>query len=80
MNSFKDILFLYKMADKINSLNKLKNAMIRFLSTVIQQYPESSSGSDDDFVNLKSIQPHPHPQQPIFSPPPIVETLELLRI
>lgn len=42
--------------------------------TRIQQYPESSSGSDDDLVNINSITPHPHhliPQQPMFSPPPI---------
>lgn len=50
MNSFKDILYLYKMADKLNSLNKLKNAMIRFLSTVIQQFPE-----EHEFVFIKTF-------------------------
>ena len=39
----------------------------------IQQYPDSSSESDDDLVNINRIQPH-HPNQqqpPLFSPPPI---------
>ena len=38
------------MADKISLLNKLKSAMVRFVGSIIAQYPD-----DQEFIFIKTF-------------------------